>query len=96
MDDNTLTNYLNDAGLNQAEYAMLENLNNRILRKCNNNMRKLKYAIDKVQSSIARNNPNMNLRNRTIIGDYFRKVRIYSNNKDFQNEVKSYYDEFEL
>ena len=96
MDDDTLTNYLNDARLNREEFAMLENLNNTILRRCNNNMRKLKYAIDKVQDSTARNNPNMNRRNRTIIGAYFRNVRIYANDNDIQNEVKSYYDEFEL
>ena len=75
MDDDTLANYLNDARLNQAEFTMIENLNNTILRRCNNNMRKLKYAIDKVQDNTARNNPNMNRRNRNIIADYFRKVK---------------------
>ena len=83
MNDNTLTNYLNNARLNRAEYTMLENLNNTILLRCNNNMRKLKYAIDSVQDSTARNNPNMNRRNRRIIGAYFRKVREYSPDNDF-------------
>ena len=96
MDNDTLTNYLNDARLNQAEFTMLENLNNRILRKCNNNMRKLKYAIDYVQDSTARTNPNMSRRNRTIIGDYLRKVRNYSVDNDFEHDMRSYYNEFEL
>ena len=59
-------------------------------------MRRLKYVIDKAQDSIARNNPNMNRRNRTIIGNYIRKVRNYSLDKDFKHDIRSYYDEFEL
>ena len=45
MDDDTLTNYLNDARLNRAEFIMLQNLNNRILRKCNNESIKLNDAL---------------------------------------------------
>ena len=96
MDDDTLTNYLNDARLNQAEYTMLENLNNTILLKCKNNMRKLKYAIDKVEESINQNHL-LDAQEIRWLGNYFDICTQLSIDYEQVNEHKNCYNrEFEL
>ena len=93
MDNDTLTNYLNNIRLSNAEKKLLKNINNKILRKSKNNIRKLKNAINYVEDNVNRYYLNIDERDQDVINNYFRK---YVLNKDFKHDIRSYYEEFEL
>ena len=96
MDNDTLTNYLNNIRLSNAEKKLLTNINNCILIKYNNNPISFTDDINSIEDIVNMANPNMSERKQLVIYNFFRTVRKHTSNINFQNEVKNYYDEFEF